>query len=232
MARPVDIVFFDLDGTLLRHTSASQLIADHLGYGRGFADVEARYRAGLISNADVARASASRLAGRTVTEMAAILDSGHWIRGVRDVLATLAGLNVPSVLATVSWDFVAEIVAQRFGFSAWCGTPMGVCRGYLTGQAGQVLEGKDKAMFVASTCADHSILLKNAVAVGDSRSDLATFQSVGYSIALNADAQARAAASIHLDTDDLRDLLRLLAPGPAAKSTSTAAGADETRAYC
>jgi phosphoserine phosphatase len=46
-----------------------------------------------------------------------------------------------------------------------------------------------------------------------SSSDLMVFRSVGYSIALNADARARAAADVQIDTDDLRELLPLLA-GP------------------
>jgi phosphoserine phosphatase len=45
---------------------------------------------------------------------------------------------------------------------------------------------------------------------GNSRSDLPAFRRAGFSVALNADDAARAAATITVDTDDLRDVLSLL----------------------
>src|SRR5258708_1151497 len=46
--------------------------------------------------------------------------------------------------------------------------------------------------------------------VGDSRSDVAGFRCAGFSLALNADDAARAAATVTLDADDLRAVLPLL----------------------
>jgi phosphoserine phosphatase len=212
VCRAVDVVFFDLDGTLLRNTSASQLIADSLGDGRQFAEFEASYKAGRITNADVARVSASHLHGRTLSEVAEILGGGDWIAGIKDVTAALGRSGITSVLATISWDFVAEIVAARYGFAAWCGTPMRRHRGYLTGYAGQALEGRDKARFAAKICAERNVALAHAAAIGDSRSDVHIFKRVGYSIALNGDTHAKAVASVSCDTDDLRDVLSLLTP--------------------
>ena len=85
-------------------------------------------------------------------------------------------------------------------------------RGYLTGYAGQALEGRDKARFAEKVCAERNVALAHAAAIGDSRSDVPIFKRVGYSIALNGDAQAKAVASVTRETDDLRDLLCLLTP--------------------
>lgn len=221
MLEAVELVFFDLDGTLLRNTSASRLIADSLGYGRAFADFEESYRVGRIANADVARVSACHVIGRTVAEMAEILDGGDWIAGIEDVITALHERGIVSVLATVSWDFVAEIVAARYGFAAWCGTPMKRQGEKLTGQLGRPLESHDKAVFVTEVCSQRGVTLERAAAVGDSRSDVPTFRRVGLSIALNADHQARAVASVSCDTNDLRDLLCLLLPQAATPGATS-----------
>src|SRR5690606_32562150 len=47
-------------------------------------------------------------------------------------------------------------------------------------------------------------------AVGDSRSDLPLFASVGLSVAFNASAGARGAATVAVDDDDLRGVLPVL----------------------
>jgi phosphoserine phosphatase len=69
MAARWPVVFFDLDGTLLRGTSVSVLTADWLGRGGALDELERRYRDGLISNAVVAETSASWFAGRTLAEV-------------------------------------------------------------------------------------------------------------------------------------------------------------------
>jgi phosphoserine phosphatase len=56
--------------------------------------------------------------------------------------------------------------------------------------------------FAASYCDANDIDLAECIAVGDSRSDFPLFEAVGLSIALNATAQAREAASVALDTEN------------------------------
>jgi phosphoserine phosphatase len=70
----------------------------------------------------------------------------------------------------------------------------------------------DKLCFVEKWCADNGYSMSQVAAVGDSRSDVPLFGSVGLSIALNATPDARRAAMHAFETDDLRDLLPLLQP--------------------
>jgi phosphoserine phosphatase len=113
-------------------------------------------------------------------------------------------------IATVTASWAAEWAARRFGFAAWSGTEMAVEDGRLSGVVAKHFDAGDKAAWVAAVCERRGIALEQAVAVGDSRSDLPTFDLVGKSIALNADQAAREAADVTIDTDDLRDLLPLL----------------------
>jgi phosphoserine phosphatase len=83
------VVFFDLDGTLLRGTSVSVLTADWLGRAGALEELERRYRDGLISNAVVAETSASWFAGRTLAEVDAVLERAPWIAGIAETVSEL-----------------------------------------------------------------------------------------------------------------------------------------------
>jgi phosphoserine phosphatase len=190
-----DAVAFDLDGTLLRGTTVSLLTADRAGHRAEMEELERRYAAGEIGN-DVVAATSWGWLDETVL---GAVDDGPWIGGIGESVDALHHADVVVLVATITWRAAAERVAARFGFDGACGTtPERVC------------DAHGKAAFVEHECARRGIALERVAAVGDSRSDLPLFARVGLSIALNADEQARAAADVVLDSDDLRDVLPLL----------------------
>ena len=63
--------------------------------------------------------------------------------------------------------------------------------GVPTGAVKRHFDEWDKLEFVRSHCEANQIELSQCVAVGDSRSDVPLFKAVGFSVALNATAQAR-----------------------------------------
>jgi HAD superfamily phosphoserine phosphatase-like hydrolase len=201
------VVLFDLDGTLLRGTSVSVVLAAALGRAGELDALEQAYRDGRVTNAAIADASAPWFTGRRVDQVVRALDDGPWIDGIAETVAALADAGTHVALATITWRSAAEAVARGFGLHSWCGTEMEVVDGVLTGTVARICHADDKAAFAASLAERYG---GPAAAVGDSRSDLAMFGVVDRAIALNADAQARAAATQAVDTDDLRALLPLL----------------------
>ena len=204
------VVFFDLDGTLLRGTSVSVLTAEWLGRGRALDRLEEDYRAVRISNSVLAESSATWFTGRRPSEVSAVLEEAPWIRGIGQTVTALREAGSYVALATVTWRFAADAVAARYGFDATCGTEMNLKDGRLSGEVSRHFDGADKAAFVRDVCERRGVPLERAAVVGDSRSDLPAFAIAGYSIALNADEAAREAATVTLETDDLRDVLPLL----------------------
>jgi phosphoserine phosphatase len=204
------VVFFDLDGTLLRGTTVSMLTAAWLGRRGALDDLERRYAEGAISNAAVADASAPWFEGHSVDEVTRVLDPGPWIAGIGATVDALRAAGAHVALATVTWRSAAEAVAARFGFEDCCGTELAAAGGRLLGSVSRHFDAEDKAAFVEEVCLRRGVSPSEAAAVGDSRSDLPMFERVGFSIALNADEPARAAATTALDTEDLRDVLPLL----------------------
>lgn len=204
------VVVFDLDGTLLRHSTVALLLAEQFGQGEAIAELERAYAAAEISNRAVADASASWLDGRTTAEVGAALRAGSWIDGIDETLRTLVEAGSDVLLGTITWRFAAELLRERYGFAAACGTELHVVDGALGGHVTRYFDEHDKLRFVEEWCAERGVGLAEVAAVGDSRSDLPLFGRAGRSVALNATPDARRAATCVIDTDDLRDVLPLL----------------------
>jgi phosphoserine phosphatase len=206
------VVVFDLDGTLLRGTTVSMLLAQWLGQAEHIEELERAFHAHEISNRVVADTSAGWLAGQSTAEAWRVLTNGHWIDGMADTLRTLDTAGVRLLLGTITWSFAAEMLRERYGFVAVSGTEMPVSDGVLSGTVSRYFDEHDKVRFVEEWCTENGYSMSQVAAIGDSRSDVPLFHRVGASIALNATPEARAAATRVLDTEDLRDVLAFLQP--------------------
>jgi phosphoserine phosphatase len=206
------VIVFDLDGTLLRGTTVSLLLAQWLGHAEEMAELERAFHAHEISNSVVADTSAGWLAGRSTADAWRVLTDGTWIAGMAETFRALTDAGVSLLLGTITLSFVAEMLRERYGFAAVSGTEMQVNDGVLSGIVTRYFDEHDKLRFVEKWCVQNGFSMSQVAAVGDSRSDVPLFRRAGMSIALNATSDARAAATHTLDTDDLRDVLALLQP--------------------
>ncbi len=204
------VVVFDLDGTLLRGSTVSLLLARWVGREDEMDELERAFHAHEISNRVVADTSAGWLAGRSVDEAWRVLRSGLWIEGIAETVGALGAAGVSLLLGTITWSFAAEMLRERYGFDAVSGTEMQVNDGVLAGTVRRYFDEHDKVSFVEEWCTQNGYSMSQVAAIGDSRSDVPLFRRVGLSIALNATPDARSAATQILDTEDLRDVLALL----------------------
>jgi phosphoserine phosphatase len=207
------VVIFDLDGTLLRGTTVSLLLAQWLGREDEITELERAFHAHEISNSVVADTSAGWLAGKSVAETWQVLTDGPWIEGMAETFQALAAAGVSLLLGTITWRFAAEMLRERYGFCAVSGTEMHASDGTLSGVVSRYFDEHDKARFVEEWCAQNGYSMSQVAAIGDSRSDIPLFDRAAVSIALNATPDAQAVATHVLDTEDLRDVLALLHPG-------------------
>jgi phosphoserine phosphatase len=206
------VVVFDLDGTLLRGTTVSLLLAEWLGQTTEIAELERAFHAHEIANSVVAETSARWLAGQRTADVWRVLAEGPWIDGMADTFQALRSAGASLLLGTITWSFAAEMLRERYGFAAVSGTEMQAADGILSGTVDRYFDEHDKARFVEEWCTQKGFSMCQVAAVGDSRSDIPLFRRVGLSIALNATPNAQEAATHVLDTDDLRDVLTLLQP--------------------
>ena len=204
------VVVFDLDGTLLRGTTVSLLLAEWLGRTTEIAELERACHAHEIANSVVAETSAGWLAGRRTADVWRVLAEGPWIDGMTDTFRALRAAGASLLLGTITWSFAAEMLRERYGFAAASGTEMQAANGILSGTIDRYFDEYDKARFVEEWCTQRGFSMGQVAAVGDSRSDVPLFRRAGLSIALNATPDAQEAATHILDTEDLRDVLTLL----------------------
>jgi phosphoserine phosphatase len=207
---PWRLACFDLDGTLVRGTSVSQHLADRMELGEEMAELERRYAAGEISNSLVAVEQARGWSHLRVAELTAMLSDIPCIDAIDATLAELRSRGIDSILATVTWSFAAEEFGRRHGFLEVSGTEIELAHGRPTGAVARHFDERDKLAFVSSYCDRHGIDLAECIAVGDSRSDVPLFGAVGFAVALNATSDARAAATVSIDTGWLPDVLDLV----------------------
>lgn len=204
---------FDLDGTLVRHTSTGQHIAEKLGHAVAMSEIERKYVEGLATNADVAALDGQYYKGLTKADISKILDDIPVINDIARTVDWLKEKGISSVVCTIAWKFVGEVFAERYGFIASSGPTLKIDQnGVFTGEVGSDFTEHDKPVFVSSLCHNLQISISDVFHIGDSRSDIPLFGAVGFSVALNANQQAKEKANIALETDSLFDVLHVI-PG-------------------
>ncbi|GAA0942349.1 hypothetical protein GCM10009550_13490 [Actinocorallia libanotica] len=203
MPRMTRLHVFDLDGTLLRGTTAGLEIARVLGGLADLESLEADFARGTLDTRGFA-AGLCRLwhdlEEAVVTEAFA---AAPWIGGMEEVFSDIAGRGEHAIVITMSPDFFArgllvhglrEVVASRF--------PALPLR-EVADPAG-ILTPADKVTAVDRVLAGLSLSRRDCVAYGDSGSDIPLFQALPHTVAVNATPALRALTAEHYDGDDLR----------------------------
>jgi phosphoserine phosphatase len=204
------LVCFDVDGTLVPGTSSSVWVATRLGGGDALVAAEVAYAEGRITNEEVATVDARGWAGRAEAEIRAHLETLPLVDGIAETVVWCRDHGLRPILTTLAWAPAGLLLAERFGFAAFCGTVPEVEGGRYTGRVGRHLDEYGKRDFALAQARRHGVAPARCAAVGDSRSDLPLFAAVGMSVGFNADAAARAAATHVVDGGDLRAVVPLL----------------------
>jgi phosphoserine phosphatase len=203
--------FFDVDGTLVPHTSSGQHLAQLLGHAEVVRVAEAGYAAGTLSNQEVCVLDARGWAGRTAAEVRGFLTSLPLVDGIAETVSWCRQHSLMPVLTTLAWEPVGAYLCDRFGFDRACGPRLEVSDGHYSGEVAEHFDETGKRDFAVSVAAELGVELVCCAAIGDSRSDLPLFAEVGMAIAFNATSAVRAAAHAAVDGTDLRVVLPLLA---------------------
>lgn len=207
---PVGAVFFDVDGTLVPQTSSSVFLAGFLGHRDELATAEDAYAAGTMDNRQVSELDAAGWAGVSEKRVEGWLDGLPLVSGIAETVAWCRTNRLVPVLATLAWTPVGHHLAGRFGFHSFSGPELETSGGRFTGHVARHFDEYDKRDFALARARGLGLDLRSCGAVGDSRSDLPLFASVGLSVAFNASTQARTAATVTVDDADLRSVLPAL----------------------
>ena len=213
-AGPWRLVVCDMDGTLVRETTALAHLGAWIGHDEAIQAVEAKLARGEVTDRDVADAYARRYRGVARADAVQAMATIARIDDIAVGVELLRERSVEVVIATVSWSFAARGLAELWGFADVCGADLEhpPAAGAFTGRVARHFAPEDKVAFVAERCARTGISMEQVVAIGDSCSDLPLFEAAGFSVALNATSDARAAASTCVDDPSFLAALRAV-PG-------------------
>jgi phosphoserine phosphatase len=200
-------VFFDIDGTLVPSGSTSSFLAARLGHQPELDQAEERYARGELTNQQVSVIDAAGWKGAEVATVERCIEDLPVIAGIDSVLSWCQAHHLEPALASLAWEPVSRALAQRYGFTANGGPRLGLDHSVYDGTVAKHFDEYDKRDRALQLAAERDVPVARCCAIGDSRSDLPLFRALPTSLALNASAAAREAATHAVDADDLVAIL-------------------------
>jgi phosphoserine phosphatase len=199
---------FDMDGTLLRGTTASLEMARRLGCEPQLLELEESFARGAIDTRAFSLAAATLYGPLTDEIVAEIFRASPWIPGLPEVLGDIRARGEHSLVITMSPDFYAgglrelgadEVVASRF-------PPLPIR--VMPDPVG-ILTPEDKVTIVNRVLVGHGLSTRQCLAYGDSGSDIPLFRHLPTTVAVNAGAELAALATVSYEGEDLREAYEL-----------------------
>jgi len=204
---------FDLDGTLVLGTSTGGFLATKMGHAEEMLKAEALYGQGLVANDYVSTLDGQFYKGYSKQDIFELLEDIPVIAHIGETVKAFNEKGIPCVICTLAWEFVAEFIAERYGFVAWSGPSLEYdSENKFTGKINKHFDEFGKPVFIQSHCDSLGINMSNVFHIGDSRSDIELFKQAGFSIAINATDDAKQAATTTLEASSILDALKLI-PG-------------------
>jgi phosphoserine phosphatase len=195
---------FDMDGTLLRGTTAAIELSRRVGRLDPLAELERQFATEEISAADFAVETHALWAELTAEIVAEVVRDAPWIDGIEDVCRDIADRGERSMLITMSPSFFAEHLEVRgihvVHASRWPAPPFSAPIDP-TG----ILNPADKVRLTEAERMAQGLPRAACVAYGDSMSDIPLFGVLENTVAVNADPALEQAARVAYRGEDLRE---------------------------
>ncbi|ROO88370.1 phosphoserine phosphatase [Actinocorallia herbida] len=203
-----ELHLFDMDGTLLRGTSASLQVATLLGVGAELLAMEADLAAGRLDPPGFAVGIHALWHALTPDHVAEAFAASPWLSGITEVCADIRARGGRTAVITLSPDFFAtllcglgvdEVVASRFPALPFR-TPI---------DPAGILVPEAKVRAAEELRLRHGLPVSRVVAYGDSHSDVPLFRHLDHTVAVNADSHLTALAALSYEGDSLPDAYAL-----------------------
>ena len=204
----IQLVVFDVDGTLTKHSSVWWRLHQHFGTtveGRLYYD---QYFAGAIDYGTWADLDAGLWKGKTLDEVMTVVEATQLTLGAEEAIKTLKEHDLKTAILSGGLDVMANDIGRRVGIDYVLTNILRHEDGILTGEVENLVAWGGKADVVQQINKHFEIPLEKTAFVGDGRNDMSVFEVVGLSIAYNPEDQDVAdAANVVVHDDDLRAIV-------------------------
>lgn len=210
---------FDMDGTLLRESTANLQISRRLDCLETMRDLEDRFAAGLLDEPALADALCGLWGELTTEVVAEVVADAPWIAGIEEVCGDIAARGETSMLITMSPEFFARHLHRR-GIEIVHGSRYPPLPISAPVDPAGLLTPADKVERAERERVRLGLPVESCVAYGDSFSDAALFAALPNTVAVNADPQIEGMARLAYRGDDLREAYahaRTLLPGAGSE---------------
>ncbi len=200
----VDLVTFDLDGTLIS-TTVFQAAADGLGFGDEIERYDRHFFAGVLSLEATFMVEHRLFQGLDRPTVQAALARGPWLEGIEATVEALRAQGSEVWVVTDQPDWAVEVL-ERWGIQD------GVHATTHTRSNGEI-GSVDRYAFekwpvLADRLSEVGIAPERVCHIGNGSNDIPVFENVGRAIALNPSGPTvQAAADATVEGNDLADVL-------------------------
>lgn len=204
----IQLVVFDVDGTLTKHSSVWWRLHQHFGTTEEGKQYYDKYFAGEINYDMWADLDAGLWKGKTLDEVMKVVTATQLTPGSEEAIQTLKDHDLKTAILSGGLDIMANDIARRVGIDYVLTNILRHEKGILTGDVDNLVAWGGKADVVHQINKHFEIPLEKTAFVGDGRNDMSVFKVVGFSIAFNPEDQDVAnAANVVVRDDDLRAIL-------------------------
>ncbi len=179
---------FDMDGTLLRETTASLEIARALRCEEQLVDLEARFRRREIDTPGFARGVHRLWSALTEDGVLTAFEQSPFLTDIPRVCDDIRSRGEYSMVVSMSPDFYARLLL-RFGFDEVVASRFPPLPFASPIVSGDILTPEDKVDIVERERLRRGVEPENCVAYGDSMSDAPLFRHLTNTVAVNGDDQ-------------------------------------------
>ncbi len=204
----IELVVFDVDGTLTRHDSIWWRLHQLFGTeeeGKRYHDM---YFAGEITYDEWARLDAGLWRGQPLSRVLDAVHDTELVIGARETVEELRRYGVHTAILSGGLDLLAEHVARQVGIEYVRTNRLHHQNGLITGEVEVHVRWDNKDEVLRQIAHHFGIPLRKTAFVGDSRNDLSAFSVVGLPIAfMPTDDEVADAAMVTIREYDLRLIL-------------------------
>lgn len=208
---------FDMDGTLLRSTTANAEIGRRLDIHHEVRMLDHEFATSDMST----REYALRLRGLwKVLEYSTIreaFEAAPKLKRIKETVQDIHRRNHKAMLITMAPRFFAELF-EEYGFDAICASDFPRDHRELL-DIESILSPEDKPRLAREFCMDHAIEFEQVVAYGDSRSDIAMFREARTSVSVNGDLHIQEFASHRYEGGDLWEAYQMVVSAAAVQDS-------------
>ncbi|MBT2446480.1 HAD family phosphatase [Streptomyces sp. ISL-43] len=199
---------FDLDGTLMYGTAAPVEISRQLGLTVEIAELERSFAAQEIGPHQFALAVQKLWTGLTPAHVRAAFDGAPWLMGIREVWQEIRERGDYCAVVSLSPSFFVELLLE-WGAHAAHGSVFPEVPFTRPVEVAGILTPEGKVTIADRLCERFGVSRADCVAYGDSSTDVALFDVVPLSVAVNARPFLAERATHVYEGRDLREAYQL-----------------------